>query len=217
MKRLYETTIVLDPQLKSAEIEDAVKKVTNFISNHGGEIVKVDEWGKRRLAYEINKKQYGYYVHIRFNAPGQLIKLLEREYRLSESILRYLTVKVDKLALKAERVQREREAAAAEPPAESETAPAKAKEDASETAAQPGASESATEETAEPVEAAAPADAEAPAQPEAAAAEETAESAAAAPEEPAAEAAAESAAEAEPASEEAAAEEDTSPEPEEKS
>lgn len=134
---LYETTLVIDPQLKPLEIEEVIKKVTSFIANHGGEIVKVDEWGKRRLAYEINKKQYGYYVHIRFRGPGQLIKLLEREYRLMEPMLRYLTIKVDRLALraeeKAEAAARELQAKAAQaaqaeviPPAgeESETADA---------------------------------------------------------------------------------------------
>ncbi len=128
MERLYETTIVLDPQLKSTEIEDAIKKVTTFITNHGGEIVKVDEWGKRRLAYEINKKQYGYYVYIRFSAPGQVVRLLEREYRLMEPVLRYLTVRVDKLMLKMERLQEER--AAKEAAAESaEAAPASEPDD----------------------------------------------------------------------------------------
>lgn len=113
--RLYETTVVIDPQYKSIEIEDVIKKISNFITNHGGEIVKVDEWGKRRLAYEIDKRQYGYYVHMRFTGPGQIIGLLEREYRLSEAILRFLTIKVDKRALQAEALQQAQEAAAAEP------------------------------------------------------------------------------------------------------
>ncbi len=156
MERLYETTIVLDPQLKSTEIEDAIKKVTTFITNHGGEIVKVDEWGKRRLAYEINKKQYGYYVYIRFSAPGQIVRLLEREYRLMEPVLRYLTVRVDKLMLKMERLQEER--AAKEAAAESaESAPAPASEPAEkpvESAAE------AAEEAGEATEAAATAEAE---------------------------------------------------------
>jgi len=156
LERLYETTIVLDPQLKSTEIEDAIKKVTTFITNHGGEIVKVDEWGKRRLAYEINKKQYGYYVYIRFSAPGQIVRLLEREYRLMEPVLRYLTVRVDKLMLKMERLQEER--AAKEAAAESaESAPAPASEPAEkpvESAAE------AAEEAGEATEAAATAEAE---------------------------------------------------------
>lgn len=108
---LYETTIVLDPQLKGGEIEEMIKKTTNFITNHGGEIVNENDWGKRRLAYEINKKQYGYFYNVRFSGPGQLIGLLEREYRLSETVLRYLTIKVDKRALKLEDKRRRAEEA----------------------------------------------------------------------------------------------------------
>lgn len=99
---LYETVFILDPQLKAPEIEEFVKKFMNFITNHGGEIVNKDEWGKRRLAYEINRKQYGYYVLLRFNGPGQIVALLEREYRLNEMVIRYLTIKVDPKALKME-------------------------------------------------------------------------------------------------------------------
>jgi small subunit ribosomal protein S6 len=79
-----------------------IDKLSNFISNHGGNIVKVEEWGKRRLAYEIKKKQYGYYVNIRYTAPAAVSGLLAREYRLNESVLRYLNVKVDPLVIKSE-------------------------------------------------------------------------------------------------------------------
>ncbi len=107
--RLYETAIVIDSQLKNDEIEDLVNKFSNFITNHGGEIVEVNDWGKKRLAYEVNKRQYGYYVFIRFNGPGQIIILLEREYRLNENVLRFLTLAVDKRALKLEEMQRRQE------------------------------------------------------------------------------------------------------------
>lgn len=99
---LYETAIVFDSQAKSEEIEERINNVKNFITNHGGTIVSSEEVGKRRLAYEINKKQYGYYIYIRFNAQGNLIALLEREYRLSENVLRYLTLKIDKNQILAE-------------------------------------------------------------------------------------------------------------------
>ncbi len=100
--KLYETTVVMDSTMKTDEIRHLIDKFSNFISNHGGNIVKVDEWGKRRLAYEIKKKQYGYYVNIRFAAPAAVPVLLEREYRLNESVLRYLNVKVDPLVIKSE-------------------------------------------------------------------------------------------------------------------
>ena len=100
--RLYETTIIVDSVLKTEEIDDIRNRFSNFVSNNGGEIVKIDEWGKRRLAYEINKKQYGYYIHSRFFAEPTILALLEKEFRLNEVIMRSLTVSVDKRALKKE-------------------------------------------------------------------------------------------------------------------
>lgn len=93
--RLYETTIVIDSFLKSEDMQNLVNKIQNFLKNNGGEISKIEEWGKKRLAYEINRKQYGNYVHILFEGPSSLPQLLEREYRLEESILRYLTVQTN--------------------------------------------------------------------------------------------------------------------------
>ena len=94
--REYETTFIIDSLLKSEEIENIIKKYERFISDNGGEIQQVDHWGKKRLAYEIKKRQYGYYVHIRYAGPPNLVKPLEREFRLNESILRYLSIYLDK-------------------------------------------------------------------------------------------------------------------------
>lgn len=99
---LYETTVVADSLMKSDDLRDLRERIAGFISNHGGSVQKAEEWGKRRLAYEIGKKQYGYYLHFRFTAPEPVIALLEREYRLNESVLRFLTIRVDKLALQQE-------------------------------------------------------------------------------------------------------------------
>ncbi|MCI0695813.1 30S ribosomal protein S6 [candidate division KSB1 bacterium] len=127
--KLYETTILIDSTLKSDEMRNLIDKIGNFISNHGGNIVKVDEWGKRRLAYEIKKKQYGYYVNIRFSGPAALSGLLEREYRLIDSVLRHLTVKIDPLVLKSEEESaKARRAEAGEEPWE-EVIPSEAEED----------------------------------------------------------------------------------------
>jgi small subunit ribosomal protein S6 len=110
--KLYETTVVIDSTLKADEVRSQNDKIVNFISNHGGNIVKVDDWGKRRFAYEIEKKQYGFYLQVRFSGPEALPLLLEREYRLNESVMRHLTVKVDPLVLKEE--QKAQKAAAVE-------------------------------------------------------------------------------------------------------
>ena len=96
----YETTIVIDSLQKSEDMQNMVAKIENFIKNNGGTITEIEEWGKKRLAYEINRKQYGTYYHILFEGPSTIPALLEAEYRLQESILRYLTVKSDPRVLK---------------------------------------------------------------------------------------------------------------------
>lgn len=98
---IYETTFVIDSLQKSEDMEATVTKIQTFIKNNGGEIKSIDEWGKRRLAYEINRKQYGNYYQIYFEGLSSLPGLLEREFRLDESILRYLTVIADPKALES--------------------------------------------------------------------------------------------------------------------
>ena len=88
----YETTFVIDSLQKSENKENILTKVENFIKNNGGEIGEIEDWGKKRLAYEINRKQYGNYYQIHFEGPGNLPGLLEQEYRLEEGILRFLTI-----------------------------------------------------------------------------------------------------------------------------
>jgi small subunit ribosomal protein S6 len=102
MIREYETTFIVDSLLPEEQINTTIDKIKDFIEKNGGKISQIDRWGKRRLAYEIAKKQYGYYVYIRFQYEGALIKELEREYKLDESIIRYLTVLIPKIILKNE-------------------------------------------------------------------------------------------------------------------
>jgi small subunit ribosomal protein S6 len=91
----YETTFIVDSLIKNEEIEGIITKIEKFITNNGGQIEAIERWGKKRLAYEIKKRQYGYYVHVVYNAPFKLNRLLDREYQLDENIIRYLTVLVD--------------------------------------------------------------------------------------------------------------------------
>lgn len=97
--KTYQTIVVIDSLLKSEEIDAIIEKILRIINNNGGKVTYVDRWEKKRLAYEIKKRQYGYYVEIDFEAPGNLVKILERDYRLDEHILRYLTVNLDKKAI----------------------------------------------------------------------------------------------------------------------
>ena len=111
--REYETTFVIDSLIKNEEVENIIDKTEKFITNNGGEILNVERWGKKRLAYELKKRQYGYYVLILYKAPAHLNKLLEREYMLDENILRYLIVVITpqhkKSVLKKKIVKKESE------------------------------------------------------------------------------------------------------------
>lgn len=95
----YESTIIINAALEDDQIEALVTKVKDFIENHGGSMVDLDRWGRRRLAYPINKSKVGYYAVYRFNAPTDLIAQLERLYRLDEQVIRFLTIQLTKYAV----------------------------------------------------------------------------------------------------------------------
>lgn len=99
-QRLYETMIILDPQLDQTKIEELVNKIQKMITDEGGSIRKVEHWGKKRMAYEIQKKQYGYYVYFLYDSNGKILPQLEKEFRLNEFIMRNLTIRLDDKAAK---------------------------------------------------------------------------------------------------------------------
>lgn len=88
----YETTFILEPGLDEARVGEEVEKVSQWIKDLGGEIIEVQRWGKRRLAYEINKKRDGIYTMYLYDGPATLVKEIERRLRLNESVMRVLTV-----------------------------------------------------------------------------------------------------------------------------
>lgn len=95
----YESVLIINANLEDEQIEVTLNKVEESIKGNGGEIVDLDKWGRKRLAYPIKKSKTGYYAVIRFIAPTDAIARLERSYKFDDSILRYLTVKLDKKAL----------------------------------------------------------------------------------------------------------------------
>ncbi len=88
----YETTFILDPGLDEARVKEETDRITQWIKDLGGEILEVQNWGKRRLAYEVNKKRDGIYTLLLYQGPGAVVKELERRLRLNESVMRALTV-----------------------------------------------------------------------------------------------------------------------------
>lgn len=92
VRREYETTFIVNAALEDNDIESVISKVTGYIENHGGQIQEIDKWGRRRLAYPINKKYNGFYVHIIFDANSNTVPILERFMVLEDTILRHLTL-----------------------------------------------------------------------------------------------------------------------------
>lgn len=88
-------TYILNPVLDDEKFSELVSYVNKLIEDNGGEVAEVDEWGVRKLAYDIDKKSTGYYVNMYFNAPADAIGVVERNMRINDDILRYLTLKYD--------------------------------------------------------------------------------------------------------------------------
>ena len=94
MTSTYELALVLNGKLEDDARAEALEKVQNYITRFGGSIVNVDDWGKKRFAYDINKQKEGFYHFIKFqsednNCPNEL----EANVRIMESVVRYLVVK----------------------------------------------------------------------------------------------------------------------------
>lgn len=95
MNNFYEMTYILNPVLDDEKFSELVEFVNKLVTDNGGEIVEVDEWGTRQFAYEIDKKGSGYYVNMYFNISGDAIEAIERNMRFHDHIMRYLTLKYD--------------------------------------------------------------------------------------------------------------------------
>ena len=100
-KTQYETTFIVNASLEDSQVDAVVNRVQDFITRNGGEISAINRWGRKRLAYTIQKKTNGFYVNIEFAAPGSLVAHLEHSFLLEENILRFLVLQLDKRALLA--------------------------------------------------------------------------------------------------------------------
>ena len=88
----YEAMYVITPELEDEAVKGIIEKYTGIITANGGEIEKVDEWGRRRLAYPINYKTEGYYVLMTFTSEPSFPKELDRVLRITDGIMRSLIV-----------------------------------------------------------------------------------------------------------------------------
>ncbi|MGI6707164.1 MAG: 30S ribosomal protein S6 [Clostridia bacterium] len=92
----YEALYIIDPSLEEEARKAVIERFSELVTSNGGTVDEIDEWGNRRLAYPINDLNEGYYVLMHFTAEPDFPRELERNYRISDDILRYLITKLDK-------------------------------------------------------------------------------------------------------------------------
>ncbi|SNS24826.1 SSU ribosomal protein S6P [Belliella buryatensis] len=95
----YETVFILTPVLSDVQMKDTVDKFVNLLKEEGAEIVNVENWGLKKMAYPIQKKSTGFYVLIEFKSEPTLIRKFELEIRRDEKVMRFLTTVLDKHSL----------------------------------------------------------------------------------------------------------------------
>lgn len=110
----YETTFILEPGLDENRVNEEIERVSQWIRDLGGEVLEVQRWGKRRLAYEIRKRRDGIYTLVLHQSPGPVIKEIERRMSLNEAYMRVLSVLHVPPELTRAQVDAEAVAAAAE-------------------------------------------------------------------------------------------------------
>ena len=94
----YESVLIARQDLGASQVNSIVENLSSVIKKEGGEVVRVDNWGLKNLAYRIKKNRKGHYVILNIAAPASAIAEYERVMRVNEDIIRYMTVKVDQFS-----------------------------------------------------------------------------------------------------------------------
>ncbi len=91
----YETVLIARQDLTEAQVKDLTKSLTGIVEKQGGKVIKTEQWGLRNLAYKINKSRKGHYTLMEIEAQGPAIHELERNMRLNEDVMRYMTIRLE--------------------------------------------------------------------------------------------------------------------------
>ncbi len=95
----YETVFILNPVLSETQVKETVQKFEEFLASKGAKMISKEDWGLKKLAYEIQNKKSGFYHLFEYTVPGDAIIGLETEFRRDERVMRFLTVTLDKHAV----------------------------------------------------------------------------------------------------------------------
>jgi len=93
--RSYQSVLILKPDLDETQVDQVLEKIGGFLKENDGSCLKVEKWGKKRLAYRVKKNRFGYYLNIYHTCGNQNVSSLETEYKLFAQIIRYLVLRLD--------------------------------------------------------------------------------------------------------------------------
>ncbi|MBL8212423.1 MAG: 30S ribosomal protein S6 [Bryobacterales bacterium] len=122
--RIYEELYILKPDTTEEDIEASVELIRSTVLAGGGTVDKVDKWGMRKLAYKVEKFSDGYYVLVQFSTKPEVVKEVERRLRVADSVIKYITVRIDEKLKWLEKRKKIREKRAARKPPAPQALPA---------------------------------------------------------------------------------------------
>lgn len=114
--RIYENLFIIKPDATEEEIDALIDQFSKNVVSGGGTVDKVDKWGKRRLAYRVEKQREGFYVLMQFTAPAATVGEFERRLRVQDAVIKFMTVRIDETLKRLEKRRKEREKRAARRP-----------------------------------------------------------------------------------------------------
>lgn len=124
MTRIYEEMFIVRPEATEEVIDPIIDQLTKFVNGHGGKVEKTDKWGKRKLAYRVEKCDEGFYVLMTFSATPDTVFEVERRLRVNDAVIKFLTTRVDERMKVAEKRKKKAEKRAARKPPPPPVAPA---------------------------------------------------------------------------------------------
>jgi len=135
-ERQYDLIFICRPDTPEADVDKIIATLDHAASEKGGKIEKTEKWGRKRMAYRVQRMREGYYVFMVVRSShGEVVKELERRLKVADAVIKYLTVRVDEELKRQEKLKKHREKRAARRPRKSATAPPAAAAGASEQAA----------------------------------------------------------------------------------
>ena len=107
--RIYEELFIIRPDAPDEEVDPFLEQMKTVVTNAGGTVDKVEKWGKRRLAYKVDKYREGAYVLVQFSSSPETVKEFERRLRVSDLVIKFITVRIDETLKRLDKRKKERE------------------------------------------------------------------------------------------------------------